>query len=92
MPTRDELWPAIDYVGGRESLDALNAHGHAPAIFESQLALGQFQASAGMPAAASSLAGLEREATQKGFLRIARLAREVRGKTAMPPGSKTYRR
>jgi tetratricopeptide (TPR) repeat protein len=63
----------------QELLAEARAHGHVPAVFESQLALGQFEAAAGEARTGSTFAELEREAKEKGFLRIARLARQAQG-------------
>jgi serine/threonine protein kinase len=53
-------------------------HGHVLALFESRLALGDVEVLARSPSASATLKELEDEAREKGFLRIARLAREAR--------------
>jgi tetratricopeptide (TPR) repeat protein len=54
-------------------------HGHVLALFESRLALGEVGVLARSPAASATLKALEDEASEKGYLRIARLAHEARG-------------
>jgi hypothetical protein len=47
-------------------------------MLESQLALGEVQVAAKLPVGTATLTALETEAREKGFARIARLAREAR--------------
>src|SRR5262249_54457999 len=66
--------PAIERA--QAPLEEARARGHVPAFFESRLAVGQFQIAAGMPEGMATLKTLEKDAGEKGFSRIARLARD----------------
>jgi tetratricopeptide (TPR) repeat protein len=75
--TAEHLFP--EATKRAESLLAeARAHGHVPAMLESQLALGEVQVAAKLQVGTATLTALEAEAREKGFARIARLAREAR--------------